>query len=257
MENGQGLGSPTNLHVGTPVSLLVKDIKVIKADDGTEEGVFEGYASTFNNADLTGDIILPGAFKGSIRSKGKKGIKLLLDHSSGSRVGRLEEIAEDEKGLFIQGRINLEKVIGRDTLSDLKFGSLDALSIGFRIPNSKRDVEWSEDGETRTIKRVDLWEVSLVTFPANLRARVTNIKANEITTSRQFEKFLRDSGFPKAFSTALTTMGFEKAKEAISGRRDSDGEVTELAAAFWRLAAKITNRRDSSNYGNCRNQRSR
>ena len=190
-----------------------------------DDGSFEGYASTFGERDLGGDIVMPGAFKSTLKTRGARGIKMLADHDPTKRIGIWSEVAEDEKGLYVKGRLLTEKQIARDMHIDLKSQAIDGLSIGFR---SKSD---SYDGRRRArlLKEVDLLEISLVTFPMNEGARVTSVKAaEEIKTIREFEDFLRDvGGFSNAQAKAIASQGFKGSEP-----RDEDG--TDLAALLRR-----------------------
>ena len=144
----------------------------IKADG--DEGVFTGMASTFGNKDLGNDIIQRGAFKRSLQKRPAKRVKLLFQHDSKQPLGIPTEIVETDKGLRLKGKINLEKQIGRETLSDIKFGSLDGLSIGFSVP--KGGADFDRDSGVRILKEIDLHEISIVTFPMNELARITSAK---------------------------------------------------------------------------------
>jgi HK97 family phage prohead protease len=184
----------------------------------TDGGAFEGYASTFNERDLGGDIVVPGAFTKSLKARGAKGVRMFADHDSSKRIGVWTEIAEDERGLAVKGQLLTQKTIGQEAYIDLKAGALDGLSIGFR---TKQD---SYDGrrKARMLKEVDLLEISLVSFPMNESARVTGIKAVDgIKTIREFEDFLRDvGGYSHAAAKAIAKGGFK-----ASDPRDEDDAV--------------------------------
>lgn len=156
-----------------------------------EDGTFEGYASVFGNRDGGGDIVEPGAFAKSIKARGPRGVKMLADHDPTKRIGVWEEMAEDERGLRVKGRLLREKTIGQEAYVDLKAGALDGLSIGYRV---KAD---TYDGRRRArmLKEVDLFEVSLVPFPMNEMARVTAVKSLSPDEIREIEDGLRDAGF--------------------------------------------------------------
>lgn len=192
----------------------------------TDAGVFEGYASTFGDRDLGGDIVVAGAMTKSLKSRGAKGVRMFADHDSRKRIGVWTDLTEDEKGLYVKGRLLLEKQDGRDAYIDLKEGALDGMSIGFR---TKSD---SYDGrrKARMLKEIDLLEISLVSFPMNENARVTGVKAaNDIKTIREFEDFLRDAGgYSHAAAKAIAAGGFKAAEP-----RDED-DADALAAALRR-----------------------
>jgi uncharacterized protein len=142
--------------------LYVK-IKEIKSRE--EAGCFSGYASVYNNLDLNGDIILPGAFKGSINNR----IELLWQHDPLSPIGKVLELKETVKGLFMRGQLVPGIAKAEEVLAMLKEGVINGLSIGFEVE------DYFFKGETRYVKRAKLWEVSLVTFPANPHARIGNM----------------------------------------------------------------------------------
>jgi HK97 family phage prohead protease len=195
----------------------------------TEAGLFEGYASTFGERDLGGDIVVAGAFAKSLKARGAKGVRMFADHDSRKRIGVWTEIAEDEKGLAVKGRLLLEKQDGKDAYIDLKEGALDGMSIGFR---TKSD---SYDGrrKARMLKEVDLLEISLVSFPMNENARVTGVKS--IKTIREFEDFLRDvGGYSRAAAKAIAAGGFKAADP-----RDED-DADAIAAALRRNIATLS-----------------
>lgn len=135
-----------------------------------ESGVFAGYASVFSVVDEQRDIMLPGAFVDSLTRRGD--VKLLWQHDMAEPIGRIEELREDENGLYIKGRLSLDVARGKEAYSLLKQGILSGLSIGYS------PIRYRYDPETgvRLLKQVDLWEVSLVTFPANTSARITVVK---------------------------------------------------------------------------------
>jgi uncharacterized protein len=200
-----------------------------------ETGVFEGYASTFNEKDLGGDIVVPGAFAKSLKSRGVKGVRMFADHDSRNRVGVWEAISEDEKGLQVKGRLLVEKANGRDAYIDLKEGALDGLSIGFRTVKDKYDGR----RKARMLEELDLLEISLVSFPMNESARVTAVKSitdMDAKDWRELEAALRDEGLSRAEAVKAVS-GFKTwfrrdAGAAGASLRDEAG--SEIAAAILR-----------------------
>lgn len=192
----------------------------------TDAGLFEGYASTFGERDLGGDIVVSGAFKKSLKATGAKGVKMFADHDSRKRIGVWTDIAEDDKGLYVKGRLLLEKQDGKDAYIDLKEGVIDAMSIGYRT------VDHAYDGrrKARMLKEVKLMEISLLPFGMNENARVTAVKAaNDIKTIREFEDFLRDvGGYSNAAAKAIAAGGFKAADP-----RDED-DADAIAALLRR-----------------------
>lgn len=199
-----------------------------------EDGTFEGYAATFGNVDLGGDVIERGAFKETLERRKIKDIKMLLNHDPRQIVGVWDSIKEDRNGLYVKGRLLVEKQLGRDAYIDLKAGALDKMSIGYRV--DPKGWEYDERKRIRKLKTIDLFEVSLVTFPMNPEARVTGVKADNITTIREFEDFLRDAGgFSHGRAKAIASHGFKAAEP-----RDEAG-ADELAELIRRNIATLSN----------------
>ncbi len=132
------------------------------------EGHFSGYACIFDEPDQGGDIVKPGAFRKSLAKKGVRGIRMLFQHDPKEPVGRLLDIKEDHKGLLISGQL-LKADPRAASLSQLiSGGALDGLSIGFRTIRATRDKRTG----LRHLWQIDLWEISIVTFPMMERARI-------------------------------------------------------------------------------------
>ena len=143
----------------------------LQAFPGT--GVFTGYASLFGKRDSTGDIVMPGAFAASLKKRGRENIRMLFQHNPAEPVGTWLEIYEDERGLFVQGRLDKNVQRGRELFSLLENGGLDGLSIGFKTVLAKQD----RASNVRRLIAIDLWEISLVTFPMLEGARVSVVKS--------------------------------------------------------------------------------
>jgi hypothetical protein len=135
-------------------------------------GVFTGYASLFGRRDGQGDIIMPGAFAASLKKRGPAGIRMLFQHNPGEPVGKWSEIRETAKGLHVRGVLNTRVQRGRELLALLEEGGLDGLSIGFRTLKARQERAIG----ARLLLEVDLWEISLVTFPMLEGARVETLK---------------------------------------------------------------------------------
>lgn len=132
------------------------------------EGRFAGYASVFGRLDDGGDIVMPGAFRKSLGLRGRHRIKMLFQHDPKEPVGIWDTIREDEFGLWVEGRL-VQDVPRADALRRLiARGAVDGLSIGFRTVKSTRA---SREGHRR-LWEVDLWEISIVTFPMMDLARI-------------------------------------------------------------------------------------
>ncbi|MFT4251045.1 MAG: HK97 family phage prohead protease [Caulobacter sp.] len=126
----------------------------------------EGYASLFWTRDLNDDVTAAGAFRESLENGGAGAIRMLHQHDEAEPVGAWDEAFEDARGLFVRGRIIAATPRGRLVAALVSAGALDGLSIGFR------QVKARTDGRLRVLSRVDLWEVSIVTFPMLPQARL-------------------------------------------------------------------------------------
>jgi HK97 family phage prohead protease len=146
------------------------DLKAVEAD-----GSFSGYASRFHVVDLGRDLVLPGAFADSLARRGPRGIKMLFQHDPAEPIGVWLEVREDAHGLWARGRILPEVERGREVLALMRAGALDGLSIGFRAVEGRSDPK----SGVRRLSRVDLWEISVVTFPMLPEARVSAVKQSD------------------------------------------------------------------------------
>ena len=134
----------------------------------TEDGAIRGYAAIFGETDLAGDIIERGAFAASVLRRGMAGIAMLWQHDPGRPVGRWHHVREDRTGLYVEGALALATAAGREAAGLIAAGALDGLSIGFRTKLARRGAGTAR----RRLVTIDLWEVSLVTFPMQERARL-------------------------------------------------------------------------------------
>ncbi len=177
-----------------------------------DAGEFEGYASTFGNVDQGGDVVEPGAFIESVvKAKAdRRTIPMLWMHDRREPIGVWTDIAEDAKGLYVKGRLLIEDdPLAKRAYGHLKAKSIGGMSIGYGIPAGGAEVDEKRRGVTR-LKKIDLREISLVTMPMNIEARVTGIKsiieAGSLPTTREFEEFLRESGgFSKTLAVAIAS----------------------------------------------------
>lgn len=150
----------------------------LRITDGAT-GVFEGYASLFDVVDLGRDAVMPGAFADSLRRRGASGIRMLWQHDPGQPLGAWTVLREDERGLFVRGALNLAVARAREVHALMRQGAVDGLSIGYRAITARTEPRTG----IRRLTRVDLWEISVVTFPLLPQARVVAVKANLATTA--------------------------------------------------------------------------
>ena len=148
----------------------------------SEEGHFSGYASVFHVVDCQGDQIQPGAFSKGLAATESGGPwpKMLWQHDPCVPIGRWEQVREDQAGLFVEGRLFLALHKAQEAHVLLREGVVDGLSIGYHLKKSHRA------GGVRILEEVALSEISLVTFPANPKARVAQVKSPALSL-RPFE----------------------------------------------------------------------
>ncbi len=138
-----------------------------------DDGAFEGYASLFGRQDLGRDVVMPGAFRDTLAARGSGGVRMLFQHNPAEPIGVWETLAEDSKGLFARGRLMPTVARAREVLSLMRAGAIDGLSIGFRTVKAHRD----RARGVRRIEKIDLWEISIVTFPLLPEARIATVKS--------------------------------------------------------------------------------
>jgi HK97 family phage prohead protease len=145
--------------------------------DGALE--ISGYASLFGLQDQGGDVVLKGAYETSLKALKAKGcsVKMLWQHDPAQPIGVWDEVREDTRGLYVKGRLLLDIEKGREAAALIEAGAIDGLSIGYRTVRSQMGrAEKSgpqKDGKSvRLLSELELWEVSLVTFPMLPEARV-------------------------------------------------------------------------------------
>jgi Escherichia/Staphylococcus phage prohead protease len=216
------------------------EIKTLRDSDGVR--AFEGYGSVFGTLDSYNDTVKKGAFKATLKEWKTKGKlpKMLLQHGGGglfSRnavdmvpIGKWDDMREDDHGLYVKGHLfDVDTDRTRLTYAAMKEGELDGLSIGFFVRKYARD----EQTDVRTLTEIDLLEVSIVTFPANEPATITDVRATDMT-EREFERFLRrDVGFTEKEAKTIIAKGYRQV------RRDAkpSDEVEELLALVTRRGA--------------------
>lgn len=183
-----------------------------------EDGTFTGYGSVFDVIDSYSEVVARGAFLDSLAAHKTKGTMpaMLWQHRSSEPMGVYTSMEEDSVGLRVNGQIALKTQRGAEAYELLKMRAISGLSIGFIPRDESRD---KATGIT-TLKKVDLWETSLVTFPANDAARVQGVKSIErIEDLRTAEQHLRDSGFSRREAVAFIA----RVKSLSQSDSDEDG----------------------------------
>jgi HK97 family phage prohead protease len=216
----------------------LREVKL--AQDAAEGMKFSGYGAVFSNIDSYGDVIQPGAFAESIAAARKTGNwPAMLSQHGGygmtaddmTPIGIWTDMSEDGVGLKIEGKL-ADTQRGRDayTLLKMERPALNGLSIGYVAK------EWTArskpDEPRRTLKKIDLYEISLVTFPANPKARIAQVKSEAGLGVKQAEEALREAGFSRTEAKAIVAKGFK-----ALGRREAD--ASDPSAALQRLISKL------------------
>ena len=161
------------MPIFTPVSetkKLARSPNILRGNGMS--GVITGYASLFGETDLGGDLVAKGAFVDSLRKTGAGRVRMLWQHDPAQPIGVWEDIREDSMGLRVRGRLCLKVEKAREVWALIQDGGIDGLSIGFKAVSARRD----RASGVRRIERVDLWEISIVTFPMLPEARVGTTK---------------------------------------------------------------------------------
>jgi HK97 family phage prohead protease len=196
----------------------------VKAAD--DAGNFVGYASVFNNVDLGEDLILPGAFV-KVKTTRTGRLRLALYHNLTRLIGDAE-YKQDDNGLHLKGKVNLNVSYAKDAYELMKAGTLDEMSVGF---NTLEDaMETREGRRVRVIKKAELWEASVVPFGMNPEAQVMSVKSDV----RAFESALRERmGLSQKEAAAVASLGFP----AI--HRDGGIGDTETVTQLQQLGTSI------------------
>jgi HK97 family phage prohead protease len=185
-----------------------------------DDGTFEGYASTFNNADQIRDVVMPGAFADSLAKWKAEDAMPPVMWQHREPIGATNEIAEDGKGLYVAGQLLIKDVQqAREAFALAKAKVVRGLSIGWD------PAEEEYDGKTNTNKliKIDLYEYSFVTFPMNVQATITGVKSllagGDLPSLSEFEDFLREAGsFSRSQAKAIAGHGLVRLLE----QRDAD-----------------------------------
>lgn len=180
----------------------------------SETGEFSGYGSVFGVTDSYGDIIVSGAFADSLadwKSKGRMPA-MLWQHNMSEPIGVWTKMEEDEKGLYVEGRLLIDgDPLSKRAHAHMKAGSLSGLSIGYSLVQGA--YRYDSDKDALLLEKINLWEVSPVTFPANDEARIEQVKhalaVGKLPSVREVERCLRDVGFSAQQAKAVMAEGYK------------------------------------------------
>ena len=177
------------MHEKLDIPLRIKEI--------TESGEFSGYGSVFGVKDSQDDIVVKGAFEESLENWSKKGRlpAMLWQHKTDEPIGAYTLMKEDTDGLYFEGRLLVEAdPVAKRAHAHLKAGSISGMSIGYQL--NEDGYEYNKEKEAFILSKIDLWELSIVTFPSNDDARVQQVKRGfseaDIPAPKLVERYLRD-----------------------------------------------------------------
>ncbi len=211
-----------------------------------ESGQIEGYASVFGNRDSYNEVVMPGAFADSLARHKREGTYplMLWQHNPDEPIGVWEEMSDDGKGLWGKGQLLQGVRRADEAIIMLKAGAIQGMSIGYR----EVDVEPAKDGEARKLIKLDLLEASIVSFPANRRARVESVKSETMMADfakrlrdgdppsiKEFEDILREAGVPKAMAVQIASVGYAKAIRSESEGDKAKSAISEALASLTSL----------------------
>lgn len=194
---------------------------------------FSGYASVFGGVDSCGDTIIPGAYAKTLQGRARP-IQMRWNHH-GPVIGKWLDIKEDDVGLFVEGELTGGHSVAEDVYALMKHGAIDGMSIGY-IPVNERK---REDG-VNELHEIELVEISPVESPADLGARISDVKsaAESAESLKEIEAILRDAGgFSRAGATALVS----RIKHIIT-RGDREEKASELLEYIRQQTKQITAR---------------
>lgn len=182
----------------------------------SDSGAFTGYGSVFGVKDSYSDIVIKGAFTNSLNQWKEKGRlpALLWQHKMDEPIGYYTKMVEDENGLYLEGQLLIDDdPLAKRAHAHMRAKSLSGLSIGYVL----NDYDYDKEKSAFILKDIDLWEVSVVTFPANDEARIDNVKSifesGDIPPPREIERVLRDVGLSRTQAKAFMSEGYAALKQ--------------------------------------------
>lgn len=186
---------------------------------------FSGYASVFGGVDSYGDTIDPKAYNKTIKGR-ERPVRMRWNHY-GPIIGKWTEMRVDEKGLFVEGELTPGHSVAEDVYASLKFGAIDGMSIGYR----PKKIEMLSDGK-RLLKEIELIEISVVEEPADLGAKIGDVKSalDACESLKEIETLLREAG---GFSRADATSMVARIKALAHGERAAEEKAKKAVAEMF------------------------
>jgi len=202
-----------------------------KTDTVNDDGTFSGYGSVFGNVDSYREIVAPGAFSESLKAIEKSGDPLpaLWQHKSNEPIGGYDILSEDSRGLKLSGFLLKDEIPrAAEAYALMKRRIVKGLSIGYYVLEDS----YNEKDNIRTLTKLDLQEISIVTFPANAEAQIDAVKSllrhGDLPTLKEFEDYLREAGFSNSQAKAIAGNGLSK----LLAQREAGGEKANVLSAL-------------------------
>lgn len=203
----------------------------------SDDGLFSGYGSVFGVVDSYREVVAPGAFLDSIAQTKAKGrtYPVLWQHRSGEPIGNwnIDSLQEDEHGLFGEGELWMgDSPYASVAHRGMKSKAITGLSIGYYV----REDSFDEKTRIRTLKKLELVEISIVTNPANDDARIESVKAmiahGQLPSLKEFEQILREAGFSKSHSAVIANRGLAHLLRSESEEKANVGQLINQLRSF-------------------------
>ena len=201
----------------------------------SDSGEFEGYGSVFGVEDSYSDVVVRGAFSATLEKWKAKGRlpAMLWQHNMSEPIGIYTEMREDDVGLYVKGRLLVDAdPLAKRAHAHMKAGSLSGMSIGYMLVV----LEYDKEKGVWILKAIDLWEVSLVTFPANDDARITDVKSllarGETPPPSKVERALREVGFSGSQAKAFMAKGYGGVSPREADAEDAMQSLKSLLTRF-------------------------
>jgi HK97 family phage prohead protease len=231
------MNAKLNMPPGVP--MLKKAAAGLELAEVNEAGVFSGRLAVYGNIDSYGDRIMPGAFKASLRelAQKKRKVPILWQHSWQEPIGVFDSLEEREDGLHVVGRLLIAGVPRAASAHALMLAeAVTGMSIGFEVIEERE----GKDGANE-LRKLKLWEGSIVTFPANEEARIETVKSavadGRLPTLHEFEAFLREAGgFSKSQAKAIAGHGLSKLLRCEAGS-ENEQEKEQIGSVLSTLQA--------------------
>jgi len=202
-------------------ALKFKSFEVKEFDE--ETGVIKGYGSVFGNVDSYNDVVTATAFNKTLVERGIEKVKMLWQHNAQKPIGKWTKATVDDYGLLLEGKISNVLQLGKEAIELLKMGAIDGLSIGY-IPKQER---FDRDSGINYLEEVDLKEVSIVTFPANELATLSQVKSEEdkLDYIKGVESVLREAGYSRKDTQAIMHGDLYKQPELEKAEASDNEEI--------------------------------